>query len=152
VTPQQRLAIDPNSNKILFFGARSGNGLWKSTDYGSTWAKVSSFTNTGKRYYMPFLRQLPTRYNRVAGSYIPDSTDSSGYNSDKIGTFLQGRVMRCFLMYINIGISWVTFDQTSGKSGSATPRIFVGVANKGSNNIFVTNDGGNTCEFIAIAF
>ncbi|KAG7099404.1 hypothetical protein E1B28_001257 [Marasmius oreades] len=102
----ERLAIDPNSNGILFFGARSGQGLWKSTNFGQTWTKVTSFTNTG--------------------TYIPDPSDSSGYNSDKVG------------------VAWVTFDSTSGTSGKATPRIFVGVANKGSNNIFVTNDGGNT--------
>ncbi|KAH9486753.1 Xyloglucanase [Psilocybe cubensis] len=107
----ERLAIDPNKNSILFFGARSGNGLWKSTNFGSTWTKVSTFTSTG--------------------TYIPDPTDTSGYNSDKIG------------------ISWVTFDKTSGTSGSATPRIFVGVASKGSNNVFVTNDGGNTWSAVA---
>ncbi|KAL0580288.1 hypothetical protein V5O48_001705 [Marasmius crinis-equi] len=107
----ERLAIDPNSNGILFFGARSGQGLWKSTDFGKTWAKVSSFTNTG--------------------TYIPDPSDSSGYNSDKVG------------------IAWVTFDSTSGTSGKATPRIFVGVANKGANNIFVTNDGGSTWSAVA---
>lgn len=43
----ERLVIDPNKNNILYFGARSGNGLWKSTDYGVTWNKVTSFTNTG---------------------------------------------------------------------------------------------------------
>ncbi len=43
----ERLMIDPNSNNILYFAARSGNGLWKSTDYGKTWAKVKSFTNVG---------------------------------------------------------------------------------------------------------
>ncbi|HEX3045298.1 MAG TPA: cellulose binding domain-containing protein [Bacillota bacterium] len=37
----ERLVIDPNKNSILFFGARSGNGLWKSADYGVTWTKVS---------------------------------------------------------------------------------------------------------------
>ncbi|WOZ36318.1 X2-like carbohydrate binding domain-containing protein [Paenibacillus polymyxa] len=43
----ERLTIDPNKNNILFFGARSGNGLWKSSDYGATWSKVSSFPNPG---------------------------------------------------------------------------------------------------------
>nr|WP_245946793.1 X2-like carbohydrate binding domain-containing protein [Paenibacillus cellulosilyticus] len=43
----ERLAIDPNKNSILYFGARSGNGLWKSTDYGVTWNQVTSFTNVG---------------------------------------------------------------------------------------------------------
>lgn len=43
----ERLAIDPNDNRILYFGARSGNGLWRSADYGETWSKVGSFTAAG---------------------------------------------------------------------------------------------------------
>lgn len=43
----ERLAVDPNSNNVLYFGARSGNGLWKSTDYGVTWSKVTSLTHVG---------------------------------------------------------------------------------------------------------
>ena len=49
----ERLMIDPNSNNILYFAARSGNGLWKSTDYGKTWAKVKSFTNVGNYLEIP---------------------------------------------------------------------------------------------------
>jgi len=30
----ERLAIDPNDHRILYLGARSGNGLWRSTDGG----------------------------------------------------------------------------------------------------------------------
>src|SRR5262245_40285991 len=43
----ERLAIDPNRNSILYLGARSGNGLWRSTDFGATWSKVTSFPNPG---------------------------------------------------------------------------------------------------------
>jgi xyloglucan-specific exo-beta-1,4-glucanase len=43
----ERLAIDPNDNSIIYFGARSGNGLWRSTDYGENWSKVESFPITG---------------------------------------------------------------------------------------------------------
>nr|WP_224723515.1 sialidase family protein [Paenibacillus vietnamensis] len=43
----ERLAIDPNDNRILYLGARNGNGLWKSEDYGATWNKVESFTSVG---------------------------------------------------------------------------------------------------------
>jgi hypothetical protein len=43
----ERLAIDPNNNSILYFGARSGKGLWKSTDFGATWSQVTSFPATG---------------------------------------------------------------------------------------------------------
>ncbi|KAI0321694.1 hypothetical protein OF83DRAFT_1161676 [Amylostereum chailletii] len=102
----ERLVVDPNSNNILLFGARSGHGLWKSTDSGATWTQVTTLPNTG--------------------TYIPDPTDTSGYNSDKIG------------------ISWVTFDPASGNSGHATPRIFVGVMSNGTDNIFVSQDAGST--------
>jgi hypothetical protein len=43
----ERLAVDPNSNNVLYMGTRSGNGLWKSTDYGVTWNQVTSFTEVG---------------------------------------------------------------------------------------------------------
>ncbi|KEP52011.1 glycoside hydrolase family 74 protein [Rhizoctonia solani 123E] len=107
----ERLGVDPNKNSVLFFGARSGNGLWKSTDYGVTWSKVSTFTNTG--------------------TYVADPSDTNGYNSDKTG------------------IAWITFDKSSGSSGTATPRIFVGVANVGSASVFVSNDAGATWSAVA---
>ena len=43
----ERLAVDPNKNSILYFGAREGKGLWKSTDYGVTWNQVDNFPDTG---------------------------------------------------------------------------------------------------------
>ncbi|RPB14592.1 glycoside hydrolase family 74 protein [Morchella conica CCBAS932] len=107
----ERLAVDPNNGSILFMGARSGNGLYKSTDYGSTWTKVTSFPNPG--------------------TFIPDPTDTDGLNGDIIG------------------ISFVTFDSTSGSLGTATPRIFVGVAEKDSESVFVSNDGGSTWTAVA---
>jgi xyloglucan-specific exo-beta-1,4-glucanase len=58
----ERLAIDPHNNSVLYFGAPSGNGLWRSTDFGVTWAKVTSFPNPG--------------------TYIADPTDTTGYQSD----------------------------------------------------------------------
>src|SRR5215813_10063184 len=48
-----RLAIDPNRNSILYLGARSGNGLWRSTDFGATWSKVTSFPNPGNFVPVP---------------------------------------------------------------------------------------------------
>jgi len=61
----ERLAVDPHKNSVLYLGASGGNGLWRSTDSGVTWAKVSSFTNPG--------------------SYADDPSDSSGYQSDQQG-------------------------------------------------------------------
>ncbi len=59
----ERLAVDPNSPRALYLGARSGNGLWKSTDAGRTWAKVTSFPDVG--------------------TYFPGS--DSSYDQDLIG-------------------------------------------------------------------
>ncbi|KAL7271593.1 hypothetical protein RUND412_005635 [Rhizina undulata] len=102
----ERIAVDPNLGSILFLGARSGHGLWKSTDYGSTWTNVTSFPNVG--------------------TWAPDSTDTTGYNSDPIG------------------IAFVTFDSTSSSKGTATSRIFVGVVETSSYNIYVSTNGGST--------
>ncbi len=43
----ERLMVDPNNNSIIYFGTRN-NGLYKSVDYGATWAKVSSFPVNGQ--------------------------------------------------------------------------------------------------------
>jgi xyloglucan-specific exo-beta-1,4-glucanase len=43
----ERLAIDPNLDSTLYLGTRSGNGLWRSTDFGATWSQVTSFTAVG---------------------------------------------------------------------------------------------------------
>jgi xyloglucan-specific exo-beta-1,4-glucanase len=61
----ERLVIDPNKNSILYLGAPSGNGLWRSTDSGVTWAKVTAFPNPG--------------------NYVQDPTDVNGYLSDNQG-------------------------------------------------------------------
>jgi xyloglucan-specific exo-beta-1,4-glucanase len=43
----ERLAVDPNNGNVLYLGAPSGNGLWRSTDRGVSWARVSSFPAVG---------------------------------------------------------------------------------------------------------
>jgi len=38
----ERLAVDPNDGRILFFGSRH-DGLWKSDDHGATWTQAENF-------------------------------------------------------------------------------------------------------------
>ncbi|MHC3468894.1 cellulose binding domain-containing protein [Streptomyces sp. 7R007] len=61
----ERLAIDPNKDSVLYLGAPSGKGLWRSTDSGVTWSQVTNFPNVG--------------------DYVQDPTDTSGYASDNQG-------------------------------------------------------------------
>ncbi|MET7896684.1 cellulose binding domain-containing protein [Streptomyces mirabilis] len=106
----ERLAIDPNKDSVLYLGAPSGKGLWRSTDSGVTWSQVTNFPNVG--------------------NYVQDATDTSGYASD------------------NQGIVWVTFDESTGTSGSATQTVYVGVADK-DNAVYRTTDGGATWSRLA---
>ncbi|MDO0937933.1 cellulose binding domain-containing protein [Streptomyces sp. DG2A-72] len=61
----ERLAVDPNRNSVLYLGAPSGKGLWRSTDSGATWSQVTNFPNVG--------------------NYAQDPSDTSGYASDNQG-------------------------------------------------------------------
>jgi hypothetical protein len=61
----ERLAVDPNRNSVLYLGAPSGKGLWRSTDSGATWSRVTNFPNVG--------------------NYAQDPSDTSGYASDNQG-------------------------------------------------------------------
>jgi hypothetical protein len=51
----ERLQVDPNVGSTLFMGT-TANGLWKSTNYGASWAQVSSFSPTN----VNFVRFDPT--------------------------------------------------------------------------------------------
>lgn len=42
----ERLRVDPKDNRNVWFGSRK-DGLWKSTDYGETWARVESLDVDG---------------------------------------------------------------------------------------------------------
>jgi hypothetical protein len=84
----EMLQVDPNLNSILYMGT-SVNGLWKSTDYGATWAQVGSF---------------PAATARIA---------------------------------------FVQFKKNSGSTGSATPVIYVGLLQTGTN-LYRSTDGGVT--------
>lgn len=64
------------------------------------------------------------------GNYVQDSTDTSGYASDNQGT------------------AWVTFDESTGTSGSATRTVYVGVADK-DNAVYRSTDGGATWSRLA---
>ncbi|GIH09667.1 xyloglucanase [Rhizocola hellebori] len=61
----ERLAVDPNNNANVYFGAEDGNGLWRSTNFGQTWAKVTNFPNVG--------------------NYVQDPADANGYLSHNQG-------------------------------------------------------------------
>ncbi|MGI5148335.1 xyloglucanase [Plantactinospora sp. CA-294935] len=106
----ERLAVDPNRNSIVYYGAEGGNGLWRSTDHGVTWAKVGNFPNPG--------------------NYAQDPSDPNNYLNS------------------NQGVTWVSFDKSTGTAGNTTQTIYVGVADK-ENPVYRSTDGGTSWERIA---
>nr|MDT0660687.1 cellulose binding domain-containing protein [Micromonospora sp. DSM 115978] len=104
----ERLAVDPNNNAIVYYGAEGGNGLWKSTNHGASFTKVANFPNVG--------------------NYIPVP-----------GDVYQGG---------NQGVTWVSFDKSTGTAGNTTQTIYVGVADK-QNPVYRSTNGGSTWERIA---
>ena len=107
----ERLAVDPQNSDILYFGARSGNGLWKSTNAGASFEKVSSYTATG--------------------TYIPDPSDTTGLNSDIMGltfvTFdstsstLNGATSRIFVGTADNITASVYVSEDAGSTWNAVP-------------------------------
>ncbi|MET1071947.1 MAG: sialidase family protein, partial [Umezawaea sp.] len=58
-TMGERLGVDPNNDDVLYLGAPTGNGLWRSTDGGATFAKVTSFPHTGDNPDTPGVTEDP---------------------------------------------------------------------------------------------
>jgi len=78
----ERLAIDPNNNRVLYLGTRSGHGLWRSMDFGETWSQVASFPDTGP-YHEPSSGPSDTYDNDPIGvvweTFDPRTTISVGH-------------------------------------------------------------------------
>jgi photosystem II stability/assembly factor-like uncharacterized protein len=110
----ERLAVDPNQGKILFFGSRQ-DGLWKSADRAATWQKVESFPNISTTN--------PT----------PAAASTTTNSRPRFGGFRQQAV----------GIVSVVFDPASGKPGSPTPTVYAAAATTGTN-LYCSTDGGVT--------
>ena len=73
----ERLQVDPSDNDVLYYGAESGQGLWRSTDAGVTFSRVDSFPNvgdfvpdagSGNSYLMQNLGVLWTAFDTTAAS------------------------------------------------------------------------------------
>jgi hypothetical protein len=83
----ERLAVDPNNNAVLYFGSR-GSGLYKSTNSGANWTKVTAFpvtgdvATTGTSYGLPVVL-FDKRGGSAAGSmtiYVAAATTAAGSN------------------------------------------------------------------------
>ena len=82
----ERLSVDPNDSRVLFFGTRH-NGLLRSFDYGSTWKMCAGFPITGRTNrigvgwvtYSPFGKpNLPTERLYAGATGLNENLYTSG--------------------------------------------------------------------------
>ncbi|OIP45019.1 MAG: hypothetical protein AUK31_08640 [Fibrobacteres bacterium CG2_30_45_31] len=79
----EALAIDPNNANIMFYGSR-GKGLWKSTNNGSTWSRVTSWTTaagsdtTWNGAGFSFVTFAPASSTVLYAGFLREGTKSNG--------------------------------------------------------------------------
>jgi hypothetical protein len=78
----ERLAVDPQHHNILYLGSRN-DGLWKSTDFGTTWNQVATFPITGPTngVGLIFVKFLPTSKKKETIFVASSATDVPLYSS-----------------------------------------------------------------------
>lgn len=115
----ERLVVNPANSNIIFFGSRL-DGLWKSSDAGRTWARVTSFPGTLKAGI------------GITGIYFNASASPSGLQtSDVVYAIAFGDGI---YQSSNTGITW------SKIPGSPSEAMRIAVA---SNSVFyVTHSSG----------
>lgn len=94
----ERMAVDPNNGKIIYFGTRMA-GLWKSVDQAATWNRLDSFPDVTE-VVPPAPQGQPeqgfrARMNRGSGIvfivFDPKSKTREGSASIYVGVSLMGR-------------------------------------------------------------
>ncbi|MCK9399452.1 MAG: hypothetical protein M0Q51_05590 [Bacteroidales bacterium] len=156
----ESIAVDPANPQKVYIAA--GTEYWNSglscilisDDYGESFEKVD-VTSMFKFHGNGMGRQNGERLvvdpnqgdilfcgTRKNGLW---KSNDGGHNWQKISTFPVASTAN------GNGICFVRFDESQGTPGSATQNIFVGVSRSGSNNLFVSHDGGNTWQTVANA-
>lgn len=119
----ERLAVDPNDGRVLYFGSRQA-GLWKSIDRAVTWQQVASFPDVTEAVpappaVPPPAPAAPPGSRRRSGGFRPSRGD---------------------------GVVFAAFDPRGGALGQPTRTIYVGVSLLGRDNLFRSTDAGATWQ------
>ncbi len=147
--------IEPNRVYMSCGTSYSGNGcIMYSYDYGKNWTKVDMGTitmggndwgrNTGERLCVdPNDNSIVYYASHSKGLFVSKDYGQSWSNVESFPS--KGDFSEEGYRY---GILWVTMDKSSSKKGEATKTFFCGVANKDTEQIYRTDDAGETWKAI----
>ncbi len=123
----ERLAVDPNEPKVLYFGSRR-DGLWKSADAGASFAKVASFPQQedAKGLGIPFV--IFDKKSGAAGKPTPviyaglSKTDTNLFQSSDAGASWKpvagqpGKLMPSHAAFDSSGAIYLSYGNVPGPS------------------------------------
>ncbi|HEU5107422.1 MAG TPA: xyloglucanase, partial [Micromonosporaceae bacterium] len=134
----ERLAVDPNNGAVIYYGAEGGNGLWRSTNTGASFAKVANFPNVGNYAQDP---KDPNGYlNQNQGVLWVTFDESSGSAGSTTQQIFVGVADKANSIYrsTNGGTTW---ERVAGQPTGYLPHK--GVFDAASKTLYIaTSDTG----------
>ncbi|MGA3286959.1 MAG: endoglucanase [Bacteroidota bacterium] len=125
----ERLQVDPNLNSILLMGTTK-NGLWKSTNYGTAWEQISSFSPRNINFVLfdPLNSSLGKPTSRLFAAAV-DTNGQSLYRSDDGGYswfLLPGQPKGVMAIRAEIAdtLLIITFANSQGPNGATAGSVW----------------------------
>ena len=125
----ERLQVDPNLSSILFMGT-TADGLWKSSNYGVSWKKVSSFLQNNVNFVLfdPSSGSMGNATQRIFVAVV-NTSGQSLYQSDNGGTtwsLVPGQPVTVMAIRAAIAYNllYITFANHQGPNGATTGSVW----------------------------
>lgn len=129
----ERLVVDPNDDNILYYGTEN-DGLWKSTDGGTSWAKDPSFPDAGANtaaglQFVTFDRSEKHFGTPTQHIVVGDADTSSLYETTDGGTTWSKvadgpGTIPIKAQFASDGSMYVVYDQYTGPYWMGTGKLY----------------------------
>ena len=125
----ERLQVDPNLGSILLMGT-TVNGLWRSTDHGSSWTHVTTFTPTNVNFVLfdPRSGSSGNATQRIFAAAVNTGGQSLFRSDDGGQTWTPAAGQPSGVMAIRAALAdtilFVTFSNNQGPNGATSGSVW----------------------------
>jgi hypothetical protein len=150
----ESIAADPVDPSRVYLAAgtylTAGNGsILKSTNFGKTWTRVSiAVPMGGNADGRSMGERLAIDPNQTNILYFGTRNNGLWSSQDAGATWRQVTSFPA-TGDLNLGLSFVVFDEQTGTPGAPTPVLYVGVATLTGETLFRTTNAGSSWEAVA---